>query len=358
MFAIPELMEATAADLAGLGSTIGEANAAAAAPTTSVVAAAQDEVSTAIAALFSSHAQQFQALSAKAAALHGQFVQALAGGAASYVRAEAANVLGLMVGAPAGASGAAAALSKAAAATPAALDDLPLGTIFNFLFGLGAPQHVSFLGQIADKTESFLSQLNFKLETDAKAGELAARAMRVQRIVANGLKLIGQDGAQLYTDGREIVAIGGRYPFDLYTEGYLYQYRRVLDAWGWTDQTMQSVFRSEIIPVFRGEGLVQHALQRVGNEFYHIETDAQGQIISRILTTEEEAKETLLRISDLSLLKEIQKDVFNAIDQAEQASRQLAEQASTQLAEQALKEAHGVIEEARQAFFRVHQMGF
>ena len=95
---VPEAVTAAASDLANIGSTISEADPAAAAPTTSVVAAAEDEVSTAIAALFGSHAQQFQALSAEAAAVHASSLQALTGGAASYVKAEAANVLGLMVG--------------------------------------------------------------------------------------------------------------------------------------------------------------------------------------------------------------------------------------------------------------------
>lgn len=47
--------------LATIGSTIGAANAAAAGSTTQIVAAAQDEVSTAIAALFGSYAQDYQA---------------------------------------------------------------------------------------------------------------------------------------------------------------------------------------------------------------------------------------------------------------------------------------------------------
>ncbi len=50
---IPEALAAVATDLAGIGSTIGTANAAAAVPTTTVLAAAADEVSAAMAALFS-----------------------------------------------------------------------------------------------------------------------------------------------------------------------------------------------------------------------------------------------------------------------------------------------------------------
>lgn len=45
---IPEALAAVATDLAGIGSTIGTANAAAAVPTTTVLAAAADEVSAAM----------------------------------------------------------------------------------------------------------------------------------------------------------------------------------------------------------------------------------------------------------------------------------------------------------------------
>ena len=80
-----------AADLAGIGSAIEGANVAAAGPTTNLLAAAQDEVLTAIAALFGTHAREFQALSAQAAAFHNQFTQALSKSAGSYSLAEAAN---------------------------------------------------------------------------------------------------------------------------------------------------------------------------------------------------------------------------------------------------------------------------
>ena len=77
VIAAPEMVTSAATDLASIGSTISAANAAAAAPTTGVLAAAEDEVSAAIASLFSGHGQAFQALSAQAAAFHAQFVQTL-----------------------------------------------------------------------------------------------------------------------------------------------------------------------------------------------------------------------------------------------------------------------------------------
>ena len=78
-------------DLAGLQETIGAAYAAAAPSTTSVVAAAQDEVSAAIAKLFGSYGAEFQALSSAAGQFHSSFVQALSSGGHLYAAAEAVN---------------------------------------------------------------------------------------------------------------------------------------------------------------------------------------------------------------------------------------------------------------------------
>nr|WP_156689811.1 PE family protein [Mycobacterium sp. Marseille-P9652] len=89
--AAPEYVAAAAHDLANIGSSIRSANAAALAPTSSVVAAGADEVSATITALFEAHAQVYQAISAQAALFHEQFVQLMTGGAVQYAAAEAAN---------------------------------------------------------------------------------------------------------------------------------------------------------------------------------------------------------------------------------------------------------------------------
>src|ERR1700757_3437712 len=87
----PEMMTAAAENLAGNASTLGEATAAAAGPTTGVAAAAADEVSIAISRLFGTYGQEFQAASAQAAAFHNEFVSLLNGGAAAYLSTEIAN---------------------------------------------------------------------------------------------------------------------------------------------------------------------------------------------------------------------------------------------------------------------------
>ena len=99
VIAVPQLMTDAAANLAGIGSTISAANAAAAAPTSGVLAAAADEVSAAVATLFSHHGTAFQALSAQAMAFHAQFVQTLNAGAAGYASSEAASVQQMLLNA-------------------------------------------------------------------------------------------------------------------------------------------------------------------------------------------------------------------------------------------------------------------
>ncbi|MCV7197433.1 PE domain-containing protein [Mycobacterium angelicum] len=89
--ALPELMSAAATDVTSIGSMLTTASRDAAGATSGVLAAAQDEVSVAIAELFSAHGKAYHALSLQAAAFHEQFVQTLTGAASSYAAAEAAN---------------------------------------------------------------------------------------------------------------------------------------------------------------------------------------------------------------------------------------------------------------------------
>lgn len=103
VIAAPQIMASAATDLATMGSDLSEAHTAAAAQTTGMLAAAEDEVSRAIAALFSAYGDGFHALGARAAAFHDQFVRALTASAGSFASAEAQAVsaLGSIFAAPA-----------------------------------------------------------------------------------------------------------------------------------------------------------------------------------------------------------------------------------------------------------------
>ncbi len=81
-----------AADVGDIGVAISQAHMAAAPATTTVMAAAGDEVSAAIASVFSGHGLAFRAAGARAAEFHAEFAQALSTAGRAYGAAEVANV--------------------------------------------------------------------------------------------------------------------------------------------------------------------------------------------------------------------------------------------------------------------------
>ena len=92
---VPEMLAAAATDVAAVGSAVGAAHLAAAAPTVALLPAAADEVSASVAHLFSQAAQDFHALAGQAAAFNQQFVQHLNASAHSYAATEAASAASL-----------------------------------------------------------------------------------------------------------------------------------------------------------------------------------------------------------------------------------------------------------------------
>ncbi|KZS71964.1 hypothetical protein A4G29_03720 [Mycobacterium kansasii] len=88
----PQVLAAAAVDAAGIGTALAIANAVAAGRTTGLLAAAGDEVSTGIAKLFNTYAEDCQAVLGQAAALHDRFAGALAAAGAAYAEVETANI--------------------------------------------------------------------------------------------------------------------------------------------------------------------------------------------------------------------------------------------------------------------------
>lgn len=87
----PDAVQAAAQSLANIHSTLDDANASVAAPTTGVVAAAEDQVSAGVAQFLSAFGRDYQAISAGAQSFHAQFVNQLNAGAGAYLGTEAAN---------------------------------------------------------------------------------------------------------------------------------------------------------------------------------------------------------------------------------------------------------------------------
>ncbi len=124
----PEMLATTAANLEEIGSEISAANASAAGPTTGLVAAAEDEVSAAIAKLFGGYGQQYQAILTQATAFHNEFTQTLAAAGNTYAQAEASNVAAMSN-----------ALSTLHAPNLAMLGRTPIGGIGLRRFGFASP---------------------------------------------------------------------------------------------------------------------------------------------------------------------------------------------------------------------------
>lgn len=91
LLAEPQAMAAVAADIQAIGSTISAASAAAAHPTSTLLAAAGDEVSAAIANLFGAFGQEYQAVASQLAAFHAEFQRTLAAAGFAYATTESTN---------------------------------------------------------------------------------------------------------------------------------------------------------------------------------------------------------------------------------------------------------------------------
>ncbi len=91
VIAVPEVITSAATDLATIVSNLSAAHAVATLPTSAVLSAVSDEVSTGVAHLFSQYARDYQALAGQATAFHDQFVEHLTASARAYAGAEATN---------------------------------------------------------------------------------------------------------------------------------------------------------------------------------------------------------------------------------------------------------------------------
>lgn len=129
VIAEPQMMASVAAQIDGIGSAFTAANAAAAAPTSALAAAAGDEVSAAIAGVFGTFGQEYQAVVARFEAFHNQFQQTLASAGFAYAETEAAIAASLGLGAP----------GVPTAVPAAAIPPFPANALSLFMGGTGVP---------------------------------------------------------------------------------------------------------------------------------------------------------------------------------------------------------------------------
>ncbi|WP_205875861.1 PE family protein [Mycobacterium camsae] len=87
----PQIMATAVADLEGIGSAITAAGAAAATPTSTLLAAAADEVSAAVARVFDTYGAQCQVTLSQLAAFHAEFGRVLTAAGLAYTENEVTN---------------------------------------------------------------------------------------------------------------------------------------------------------------------------------------------------------------------------------------------------------------------------
>jgi len=188
LFAAPEALATAASDLAGIGSTLGTATAAAAAPTSAVAASASDGVSAQVAAFLSEHGLGYQQFSAQIAKFHEQFVQTLSAGANAFAAAEsnAAQTLASAVNAPAaallGGGGVAGAAGDAASSAVSRVESVVAGS--NFLGGAGLLGGGGGVQAIASQAGALLLEPTAGIRALTAAGALLAPAAAVTNAAA------------------------------------------------------------------------------------------------------------------------------------------------------------------------------
>ena len=190
LFAAPEALAAAASDLAGIGSTLGTATVAAAAPTSAVAASAADGVSAQVAAFLSEHGLGYQQFSAQIAKFHEQFVQTLSAGANAFTAAEsnAAQTLASAVNAPAaallggGGGGVAGAAGGAVSSAVSRVESVVAGS--NFLGGAGLLGGGGGVQAIASQAGALLLQPTAGIRALTAAGALLAPAAAVTNAAA------------------------------------------------------------------------------------------------------------------------------------------------------------------------------
>ncbi|OBK46628.1 PE family protein [Mycobacterium sp. 1081908.1] len=185
VIAAPDLVESAATDLAGIRSSLAEAAATAAAPTTGIATAAQDEVSVAIASMFGDFGQRFQAVSAQAQTFHQEFVALMKAGAGAYASAEAANAAQAALGGGIEQAGAQA-ISNAIAASPIGLGSLPTGGASALMSGIG-----SFGATVAAPYQALVSNTVTNLQ--AIGGTVTANPFPFLHQLVNNQIFYGQE---------------------------------------------------------------------------------------------------------------------------------------------------------------------
>lgn len=201
----PQIITTVAADIDSIGSTIRAASAAAAAPTSGLLAAAADEVSAAIANLFGAHGQQFQAVVGQVESYASQFQQTLAAAANAYVQTE--NAAAAALAGALGVAAAPAALPPAFPVTNPPFDALKTAV---FIGPTGVPIPPPAYATLANELYVHATGLQQILYTPEELYPITGvKSLTLNQSVSEGLTILGNYvQSQLAIPGNSVTVFG------------------------------------------------------------------------------------------------------------------------------------------------------
>lgn len=203
----PSFLASAAADLGRIGTTVENACSAATVRTSGLMPAAGDEVSAAIAGVFSAHGDQYRWAASRVAKFHSEFTRALADAATNYVQAEWRNAA-LLSNATQGTSGAGA---GALTIAPSPLLANPITALI--MSGTSNPTpSLKYINEINTKyiQPSFAGAIPQGLTTPEQLWPLTPRIgdLTFNQSVAQGVTILDNAIKAELLGGNDVVAFG------------------------------------------------------------------------------------------------------------------------------------------------------
>lgn len=232
VFTAPAALSSAATGFANVGLAFDAANSTAAALTTELAAAAQDEVSVAVARLFGAYAEEYEALAAQFAEFYDRFAQALTASGGSYLAAESANVVALLqaaqrdlvgafnapaealLGHPLIAGGTAPSVAAAGGGAAAAVQSMAASVDTTIVLGYGgtpipSSSFINTVNQLFIEPNLISATLQTLYTPEQAYPFTGVRSMYTDASIAQGVQILNNEIQSLYDSGTTSIGVFG-----------------------------------------------------------------------------------------------------------------------------------------------------
>jgi hypothetical protein len=198
----PQQMASVAAEINGIGANLNAANTAAAGRTTSLAAAAADEVSEALANAFGAYGAEYQAVVGALEGWHGQFALNLSGAGTAYAQTETAIATGL--------AGALGLPTSGMAFSAATIPPFPANMLSIFIGGTGTPiPSQSFVTRANNLYVQSANALTTLITPEELYPLTGVKSLTLNASVSEGVTILDQQlYTQIHTNGQTVTVFG------------------------------------------------------------------------------------------------------------------------------------------------------